>query len=516
MRRVSTGPGLGSIGSMTIMGAALRFWALGTATLLGACDSTHNTYIEINEAPRADAGATPEPLDGNVYLSLGAPAPDVAPNALELDVFGTVGNHYWLAVSEKQLNGMNRAFGGRDLLDRYTPASGNATVHFADHLVVQAAGPSPRTADFGKVQMKLIGQSTGRALSETTLPNFKLDADEFVEGNRIGGVEHLRLNNAILGSIYRERLVLEIYRSVGYPAPRSTYAWVSTSVWGPDVNVPYIAVEPYKRQFCRDREAELGGGCVNMWEFEGDFGLGVLSLADSCQLDVCDNARVTELEELVVATPAGAGFKAALASYIDWDAFHRFQCLSWILRTGDDYVYARNNVLLVERADGKFQFMPYSIDLSLSDDWGVGIAGSSTIPMGCQGDPACWDDTVATCESMIDAFTSAQPVALLDAIHAELEQAEMLRPGDEEIYQALRGVLEQRMEELPAELELNRELPELQCPLPLVLCGNQCLFADECPICPPGAPTAETPDAGVPADVAPPDDGAACIPAEVL
>ncbi len=504
------------MGSVVVRRVAFGFWALGTSLLLGACDTTNNTYVEINKAPSADAGRTPEPLEGGVYPSLGAPTPDIAPNTLELDVFGAVGNHYWLAVSEKQLNGMNRAFGGGDLLDRYTPASGNGTAHFADRLVVQAAGPSPNTADFGKVQLKLVGQSTGRALTETTLPNFKLDADEFVEGNRIGGVEHLRLNNAILGSIYRERLVLEIYRAVGYPAPRSTYAWVSTSVWGPDVNVPYIAVEPYKRQFCRDREAELGGGCVNMWEFAGDFGLGVLGLADSCQFEACDNTRVTELEELVLATPAGEGFKAALAAYIDWDAFHRFQCLSWILRTGDDYVYTGNNVLLVERADGKFQFMPYSIDLSLSDDWSVGIAGSSTIPTGCQGDPACWADTVATCESMIDAFTSAQPVALLDAIHAELEQADMLRSGDEQIYQALRGVLEQRIEELPAELELNRELPALECQLPRVLCGNECLFAEECPICPPTAPALDAPDGGVPADVPPPDGGAACMPAEVL
>jgi hypothetical protein len=523
MKRVRTASWLASMVTVVPWREALEFWAPCTALLLGACDTTNNTYVEINEAPGADAGTrggTPVAPDAGADALSGAPVPDVAPDALELDVLGTVGNHYWFAVSEEQLNKMNNALSGGSF-DLYSPTSANANAHFVDHLLVQAAGPSPHAADFGKVQVKLVGQSTARQWTESALPNFKLDADEFVKDRRIGGIEHLRLNNAIYGSIFRERLVFDIYRAVGYPAPRSTYAWVSTSVWGPDVSVPYIAVESYKRQFCRDRQAELGGGCINMWEFAGDFGQGVIDLPDSCQLEECDNTRVRELEELVAATPPGAGFKAALEAYVDWDAFHRFQCLSWILRTGDDYIHSLNNVLLVERTDGKFQFMPYSIDLSLSPDFGPsGLAGYSSIPAGCQSDPACWADTVATCEVMIDAFTSTQPVTRLDGIYAELEQAGMLRSVDEGIYRSLRGVLEERIENLPAELELNRELPETQCPLPLVPCGNDCLFPDECPICPPSSPVPEAPDAGVPAadvpGIPPPDDGAACIPAELL
>ena len=158
-----------------------------------------------------------------------------------------------------------------DLYNPYSPAQ----VTFVDHLFVTTAGEPPHTADFGKVQVKLIGQSTGRPWTVHSLPNFKIDADEFVAKNRIGGVEHLRLNNAISGNIFRERLALDLYRALGYPAPRANHAWVSGSVWGPDVRVPYVAVEAYERQFCKLREAELGGGCVNMWELSGDLG-GVL------------------------------------------------------------------------------------------------------------------------------------------------------------------------------------------------------------------------------------------------
>jgi hypothetical protein len=514
-----------SRGKRSVAGLAATVPWLGCLTWgLSSC-STNNTYyreVVITEAdagPSAAAPAEPdaegegaepaglaerppltpgggvEPLAGGdededpPIIASGAPEPDVKPSELALDVFGVVGNHFYLEASEKQVEQMNTPYtGGGYYGDLYTPLGGYSAETYVDHLFITNAGEDRHTADFGKVQVRLVGQSTGRPWTESSLPNFKLDADEFGEGKTIGGVKHMRLNNAVVGSIYRERLAFDVYRALGYPAPRVTYAWVSGSVWGPDVDVPYIAVESYKPQFCKLREAELGGGCANMWEFYGDFGQGVFDQAASCQFSECDATRVRELEELVLATSPGEGFKAALSDWIDWEAFHRFQCLSWMVETPDDYIHALNNVVLVERMDGKFQFLPYSVDFSFDHDWGpsADLPGGSLLAMGCQSDTQCWDDTIAACESLVDAYASANPAAMLDSIQAELEQANMLRDGDNDRYALLREGLERRLTELPAELELNRDGPYLSyCYYPYEQCGDTCVLPGECPICEP-------------------------------
>jgi hypothetical protein len=124
---------------------------------------------------------------------------------------------------------------------------------------VTTPAPDSKTADDGKVQVKIVGPSTQRPWTRRSIPNLNVDFDEFVEGQRIGGFEHLRFNNAQVGSIFRERLTLELFARLGYPAPRATYAWVSSNVWGPNVAIPYIVVERYKRSFCERWADEIGG-----------------------------------------------------------------------------------------------------------------------------------------------------------------------------------------------------------------------------------------------------------------
>lgn len=453
--------------------------------------------------PVVDAGAPPAaPADaGEPVADAGGPRPDdglplvdTEPGALQIDVLGGVGNRYYFIVSEEQLGRMNErylggGFPGGFYGDIYTPGGGGAGVTFVDRLLVSTPGDAPRTADFGKVQVKLVGESTGRPWTTESLPNFKLDADEFIDGQKIGGVKHLRLNNAVVGSIFREKLTLDLYRALGYPAPRASYAWVQSSVWGPEVKVPYVVVESYKPAFCSQREAELGGGCVNMWEFVGDLGYGQLGYAESCQFSECDPSRAMELELAAVETPPGPGFKQALAEWLDWEAFHEFQCLSWILATGDDALHNTNNVVLMERADGKFQHLPYSVDISLGQEWypQVPLAGYSLLANGCQSDPECWASTIGTCEGLLARFVALDPLAMLGATYEVLEAQGMLRDGDEGRKRALESYLTRRLEELPVELEENRDGPPAPqyCEFPFVPCGQACLLPEECLVCEP-------------------------------
>ena len=153
---------------------------------------------------------------------------------------------------------------------------------------------------------------------------------------------------------------------------------------------------------------------------------------------------------------------------------------------------------MMERTDGKFQHLPYSIDISLGQEWypEVSLAGGSLLARGCQSDPQCWDDTITSCEGVLDAFIAANPIAMLDANYALLSQQGMLRDGDEARYKSIASYLARRIVELPVELELNREGPPPTdfCEFPFVLCGDVCMFPEECLVC---EPEPEPVDAGV-------------------
>jgi hypothetical protein len=484
---------------------------LGLALFQAGCADTINNHYYVEES----AGQGGSGGDGGIPpLETGypdAPKPDVEASAHELAPFEKPGTRFWLAVSEEQLSRMNEGSSGGGVVidgpldgDLYSPGGGSAT--FVDHLVITAPGENGQTADYGQVQAKIVGQSTRRPWNERSIPNLNLDADQFVDQQRIGGFEHLRLNNAQVGSIFREHVTLELFRRLGYPAPLSTYAWVQSNVWGKDAAIPYVLVERYKSSFCEREQEGLGGGCVNMWEFVGDFaqdggagpipldvpppgpvappGLPVASVFDdpnSCQLERCDNTRVKELEALLRATPAGDGFESATEEFVDWPAFHRFQCLSWMFATGDDAIHGLNNVVLVERADGKFQYLPYSVDLSLGQTWVVDVplAGQNALASRCQTDASCWANTISACEDLIQDLVELDPVSVLDEAHAELEAEGMLRDGDEPRYEFLRAWLEARVQSLPVELENNREAPQ-GCSGGMVDCGGYCDFPENC------------------------------------
>jgi hypothetical protein len=443
--------------------------------------------------------------------------------ASALDLFGTFGHRFWVEVSTEQRLLINEQAGGGGGIngdDIYTPG-GDAKSTYADHVLVQDA-TSMSVADYGQVEVKLVGESTARRWSSEQIPNLKLDADEFEKGKKIGGFEHIRLNNSLVGSIFREHLAHTIYRALDYPALRTGYAFLGSNVWGDDIWVPMTLMEVYKKKFCNDNTELLGGTCTNMWEFAGDLGqpdgggcpfcgprLGpqVLPIdpfppptggeepgvSDAwCQLSECDNTRLEAVIEVINATEVGTGFQAALDPYVDWDLYHQFQCLSWIMWTGDDPVHGGNNNLIVEREDGKLVWAPYSVDISAGQDWytNVPLPGTTALPRGCQSEPSCWAETIASCEDLIARFDALNPEDLLDERYAALEALGMLRDGDQERAEDLRAWLVWRQTALPAELERFRYLPDAngQCPDTMQrceddTCGSEAQCEDRrCPV----------------------------------
>lgn len=408
---------------------------------------------------------------------------DTLPQDQNFDLFETPGHHVWLEISEEQVERMNQRGGGwlpGRFDDLYTPGGGSGS--YADHFVVWER-QSDTVADYGKLEVRLVGQSTFRELTKTTIPNFRVDTDEFQENLRVGNFEHFRFNNGQIGTIFREWVVHHVYRALDYPALRSSYAFVGNTVWGEGVWVPMILMEVYKRKFCEDNQELLGGDCVNMWEFPGDVGYPV-GQNDVCQLSQCDNTRLNQLSDALAVAPRGQGFKEAVAEFIDWPLYHQFQCLSWILSTPDDPIHGGNNNVIVERPDGKLVWLPYSVDIStgLFGGGNVSLYGTTTIPSRCQEDPQCWADTIAACEDLIQKFVELDPVKIVDEAKDTLEELGMLRPGDTQRAAELRGWFVDRRAGLAEELEYYRVPPGPDgCPDDLVLCpDNTCRTLEGC------------------------------------
>lgn len=429
-------------------------------------------------APRPDAGVLPEPGP----TSFGGLTVNSSAEEQDLDLFGTPGHRFWLDVSTAQVIQMNAAVDA-EWHDLYVPGVGPT---FANHVVVQDA-ETLSVADYGKMEVRLIGSSTMRPWTSVTVPNVRIDTNEFQQGVKIGSFEHIRLNNSLVGGIFREQLAHRIYRALDYPAARGTHAFLGSNVWGDDVWVPMTMMEVYKRRFCKDNADLIGGGesCPNMWEFAGDLAYGFESLPDDiCQLPECDNTRLEEFTTALNETPADAGFKQALDPYISWTHFHQFQCLSWMLWTGDDMLHNANNNLIIEREDGKLVWAPYSVDVSTGQFWhrNTPLTGLTAIPKGCQGDPECWADTILECEILIDKFDDLDPENFVDEAVAQLQSLNLLREGDVEQAAELRDWFVMRQLQLPEELEHYRYLqdpggncPEGRGPCSDGTCNDECL-----------------------------------------
>jgi CotH kinase protein len=479
------------------------------------------------DATPGDTGTAPEDAgdasSADAYvgpLEPGAPIVNTTPaQQADFELFGEIANHYWFVVDPAQVELMNSRW-EPPAQDIYSPAGNGSKVTYADHLLVTRASDG-LTADYGKLQVRLVGSSTFAPWEAKRIPNIKIDADEFTDGLRVGGFEHFRFNNAQIGTIFREKFILDMFKKLNYPSLKTQYAWVGSSVWGPGIEVPYIMVESYKRPFCEAWASELGGGCENMWEGYGDpfdsgygYGGNYFENPEYCQFDSCSSTRANEARTALALAPQGEGFKAATSDYVDWPSFHKYQCDLWILQIYDDALHVGNNVVLVERTDGKFQYLPWSVDISLSG-YSQSLAGNTAIARGCQGDSQCWADTLSTCEAEIEAFIAADPVGVLDGLYADLGAAGMLRNGDDGFYEDLRRLLEARVENLPADLDDNRD------PNPygygndcerfygygFELCGDHCVPFGQCQLCEPEAPPVVA-DAGI-ADGGPADAGSA-------
>ncbi|MEY3211367.1 MAG: hypothetical protein RIT28_1848 [Pseudomonadota bacterium] len=420
----------------------------------------NNTYVMDDEEPGA------EDPDADLYAELPV-APTISADQLPLDVFGPEDNTWWLNVSESGVEKLNQPWtlGAADYVE-YDPPREVST----ENLLVVT--PSGEVADYGEVGISLIEQLTSAPWTSSTIPSFRLDADEQVEGQRFGGLERVGLDSAGYGSMFGAASALAVFRALGLPAARTAYAWVGGSGWENDaLLVPMLVREAYDGVFCEANAALLGGGCETLRTFNGEITNTLAVSQATCEVGDCgDDTNINALQKALKANFRTQSFDEKTEPYFDWTQFHRSTCAHWLLWIADDYVHQLNNVVLVEGLDGRFRLLPSPNDIVAGYAYGgiynnTPLFSAAILSSGCNQDDSCREAQLDTCEQVINEFEAMDPVSLIDGLAERLRDAEapwgeypggMWREPDDAAYEHHRSFYETRAASARAELETLR------------------------------------------------------------
>ncbi len=170
--------------------------------------------------------------------------------------------------------------------------------------------------------MKIVGQSTERPWTRRSIPNLNVDFDEFVDDQRIGGFEHLRFNNGQVGSIFRERVTLELYARLKYPrraratagsrAMSGARTSPSPTSWSNATSGAFASTGRTRSAEAARTSGSSSATSLRATVIPGGPGAvgSVFDDPNICEFSECDNTRGRQLEAAVRETPLGDGFKA--------------------------------------------------------------------------------------------------------------------------------------------------------------------------------------------------------------
>ena len=170
------------------------------------------------------------------------------------------------------------------------------------------------------------------------IPPLKIDFDEYVEDQTCDGLNKLNLNNSYLDdSKQKDRLIYKLYKDVGIPSPRTSYAeiYINEEFIG-----VYLVVEQINKIFLKENFATNDG---SLWKASfNQFG----------------------------ADPALDYFNPQMiASTVDMRNFCKFNILAYIVGAIDNFPVTDNNYYTYYNDKSmSYYFLPWDHHLSFSDN----------------------------------------------------------------------------------------------------------------------------------------------------
>lgn len=229
---------------------------------------------------------------------------------------------------------------------------------------------------FANVAVRVKGNLTSLCWPKRA---FKVDLNRFAKGQKLGGLDELTFNSLAWDySCLMDALGYEFFRDAGVPAPRTAYAWLSTSVAGQWDRKPlglYLMVEPVDKAFVAERFGSKRTPVFKPVSYElfkdlGDDWSAYAGIYDlKTEATRAQQQRVIELARLVTST-TDAAFAAQIGDFLDLDEFARFLAGEVLLSNYDSILAdGQNFYMYLDPRSNKFGFIPWDLDAAWGDFW---------------------------------------------------------------------------------------------------------------------------------------------------
>ncbi|MEC8423722.1 MAG: CotH kinase family protein, partial [Myxococcota bacterium] len=292
----------------------------------------------------------------------------------------------------------------------------------------------------------------------TTRPGLKVDLGEFEREWTFEGARRLTLNNAVSDdAVVRQCITYSAFADAGLPAPRCGFARVHVN--GDDLGL-YVNLEPIKEPFLARHWGDSSG---NLYEGTlSDFGPGLSGTLEPKTNE--DETDRSDIEGLVDALDVDdADLLESLDEHLDLDQFFTHWAMEVITKHQDGYAANTNNFYIyADPSDGRFDFIPWGTDDTLSPYWWDGASSPrSVFATGHLANRLYEMDEgqeryLSRLQALLDGtWDEARLLARLDRMEAALLGE--LADGDARALTRniaeVRDVIEERRSEIEAELE---------------------------------------------------------------
>ena len=206
-------------------------------------------------------------------------------------------------------------------------------------------------------------------------PSLKIDLGEFEDDWTFEGTRRLTLNNAVSDpSVIRQCLTYGAFADAGLPAVRCGFARVRVN--GQDLGL-YVNLEPVKKPFLRRHWGDDSGNL-----YEGTLSDFTPSLSGTLEPKTNEDATDrSDIQALVDALDVDDDqLIDSLGAHMDLDQFFTHWGMEVLTKHQDGYAANTNNFYIyADPSDGRFDFIPWGTDDTLSEYWWNGPASPRSI-----------------------------------------------------------------------------------------------------------------------------------------
>jgi len=262
-------------------------------------------------------------------------------------------------------------------------------------------------------------------------PKLRIDFNQYVEDQRVYGLESVSLNSSVVDCSYmKEPVAAALFEAAEVPAFRAGYAHLTIN--GLDYGL-YQVVETEDDRFLKRYWADGTGNLYDGkyvwyggWSYTLlDFGANVDHLYQLEEGTPVGHADIKGVSSALSANWGGPHFYAQTGKVVDWPAVHRAWAVEQWLGQLDGYVLNKNNYrVYFDPADGKAEFIPWDYDYSFLEDYQWGRSWASPtgyLAYACRIDASCAADWRLAVDDVLDDIDALDSEGLVEDLRDVLE-----------------------------------------------------------------------------------------------